>query len=342
MKNKPVIYISNYPFARADQEPLQALEKTGWQILRNPENRKLTPEELAGYAKDCDGIVAGTENLLPLVQAAPHLKIISRIGIGLDGVPLALCREKGIAVSYTPDAVTSAVSEFTIGLMIGIARQISLADRELREEKWSRPFGPGLRGSTVGLVGFGRVGSQVASLLRAFEPSRVMACDIKPPEKLEPAFSTLRREGLNLTLASLGEILESCDFISLHVPLSGATRSLIGAEQIYKMKKTAFCINTARGGIIDEQALFQALKENRIAGAAIDVFDHEPYRGNLAELGNILITQHMGSCTYQARRDMEMGAVLEVIRFFKGEARQTPVTEEEYAYQNQSGDWAGL
>ena len=167
------IYASNYPFGREDQTPRQLLEESGFEYAINELGRKLKPEELLEKAGSCKALIAGTENLEPLIKSNPNLKMISRIGIGLDSVPLQLCQERGIRVSYTPDAVTMAVVELTLGLMISLPRQVVRADRKLRAG-----IGPGftvpvLEGMDIAIVGCGRIGSRVAKLLSHFTPARL-------------------------------------------------------------------------------------------------------------------------------------------------------------------------
>lgn len=330
---KPFIYISNYPFARVDKEPLNVLQQTGWEIRVNDKERKLTPEELVEAALEVDGLVAGTENLRPLVESSKSLKMISRIGIGLDRVPLELCRKKGISVSYTPDAVTTAVVEYTIGAMVALSRRFLASDRELREGGWGRPFGPSIEGSTIGIVGLGRVGFGVAKRLVAFSPKEVLINDIADVSK---KIDTLQGFGLNVRRVSADELFAASDWVTLHVPLSRTTRNLAGGSRLTSMKKGSFLINTSRGGVVNEADLLALLETSSIGGAALDVFEKEPYRGDLVKLENVLLTQHIGSCTYGGRREMELGAALEIVRFFRGEALQTAVPESEYEYQREN------
>ncbi|MCW7462959.1 phosphoglycerate dehydrogenase [Leptospira limi] len=329
MKKK--IFISTYPFGNYDPEPLRLLNETGWEILTNTFKRKLKSEEVAEIAKDVDGIIAGTEDLTPLIHKNPNLKFISRVGIGLDSVPLSLCKEKNIRVSYTPDAVTKAVVELTIGLMVSITRFVPNADRELRKGKWSRFTGKRLGESTIGLIGLGRVGTNVLKILAGFSPKKILINDLI--DKTKEVESILRESGVSFAFVDKDQIYKESDLVSLHVPLTKLTRNLIGKDQLNQFKKDSFLINTARGGIINESDLYDALKNNIISGAAVDVFEEEPYKGNLCELENILLTQHMGSCSYDCRLLMERGAAEEIIRFFKEEPLQSEVPSDEYLNQ---------
>lgn len=238
------------------------------------------------------------------------------MGIGLDSVPLGLCREKGIRVSYTPDAVTPAVTELTVGLMLDLFRDISYCDREIRKEKWSRPVGRRIERSVIGILGFGRVGKGVVRLLSSFRPREVLVNDIKDIQK--DILSFREKFGLNIRSAEKEEIYSVSDLVSVHMPLTQKTSGLISREILSLFRKDAFLLNTARGGIVDENALYDVLKNGRIQGAALDVFSEEPYRGRLRELENIILTEHIGSCSVDCRIAMETEAAEEAVNFFEG------------------------
>lgn len=310
---------------------MRILEETGWEILTNPLKRKLTPLEVAEFAKDVDGIIAGTEDLAPLIHKNPNLKIISRVGIGLDSVPLQLCKERGIAVAYTPDAVTMAVVELTIGLMVTLTRKVVLAHEELKVGGWSRFTGKRLGESTIGIIGAGRVGLNVIRILSEFRPKKILINDVK--DKVKEVTSILGPRKIEFQLAEKEEIYRNSDIVSLHVPLNSRTKNLISKKEFDLFQKDTFLINTARGGIVNESDLYEALSQKKIAGAAIDVFETEPYKGNLIELDNIILTEHMGSCSYDCRLLMERGSAEEIIRFFRGKELLNPVPEDEYRNQ---------
>jgi D-3-phosphoglycerate dehydrogenase len=326
----PKIFISTFPFGRNDSRPLKLLQETGWEIVINLKARKLTPEEIADMASDCDAIIAGTEKIDLLINTNDKLKIISRVGIGLDSVPLELCRQKGITVTYTPDAVSMAVVELTIGLMIALTRRVVFADRQIRNSAWSRPYGKRIEESTIGILGLGRIGGKVAKMLSVFHPRQILVFDIKDKAA---EITELKKTGLNIDAATLEKIYSASDIISLHVPFSKYSLNMIDEKVFSKMKNDAFIINTARGGIVREDHLYEAIKSKKIAGAAVDVFDEEPYHGLLCELENVILTQHMGSCSYDCRLNMELQAAEDVVNFFKGRPLKNPVPEEEYEYQ---------
>lgn len=328
VKTKPKIFVSTFPFSRYDDLPKKKLVETGWEIKFNPLNRKLKPKELLEFAEDFDGLIAGTENLEEYILSNKNLKFISRVGIGLDSVPLKLCSKKKIKVSYTPDAVTDAVSELTIGLMLDGTRKISFSDKEIRNKKWSRPVGKRLEHSVIGIIGLGRVGKKLVSLLSSFKPKKILVNDIEDKIKF-----ISKHKNLNIEQVSKEEIYSNSDIISIHVPLYSKTKNLISKKEFSFMNLNTCLVNTARGGIINEKDLYLALKQNQIAHACIDVFTEEPYFGELTELENITITEHIGSCSYDCRLKMELEATEELIRFFKNEKLLNEVPISEYKYQ---------
>jgi D-3-phosphoglycerate dehydrogenase len=330
MSAQPKIFVSTAPFGEHDRAPLEMLRATGWNVQINASGRKLTPLEVSEQANDCDGIIAGTEDLKPLLAANRKLRVISRVGIGLDSVPLAQCRERGIAVAYTPDAVTPAVAELTIGTILGAMRHIVAVDRAMRRGEWRRAQGFRLGESVVGIVGLGRIGLQVARFLAPFRPRALLVNDVRDKSR---ELAELRSLGLKAYPTSLGEMLKECDVVSLHLPLTRETRNLIGAAELATMRPGSVLVNLSRGGIVDELALAAALRAGGRGGAALDVFEEEPYKGPLRELDNVLLTAHLGSCSVDCRARMEREAAADVIRYFRGEPMRGEVPAEEYENQ---------
>ncbi len=324
------LFISTSPFGVSDPTILEPLKQSGFSWSSNNSGRKLKPEELLEVAKNCKALVAGTENLMPLIEINPDLKMIARVGIGLDGVPLHECRRREIRVSWTPDAVTRAVSELTVGQMLSSSRFVRMLDAGIRKQQWSRPAGRGIRESIIGLIGFGRIGSSVARLLGSFSPEQILVRDIADKTS---EIHALQQEGLNIRSAGLEEILKSSHIISLHVPLWKETRHMIGLHELEMMRQDAMLINTARGGIVDETALKDALEKGFISGAAIDVFEKEPYSGLLSLMENCILTPHLGSCTLECRARMESESLNEALRFLQGDSLLQEVPDAEYVYQ---------
>jgi D-3-phosphoglycerate dehydrogenase len=301
------------------------LDADGIAYAMNSLGRRLKEDELAGMIGNYTAVIAGTEPLSDRVMAAGNrLRLIARVGIGLDNVDLAAARTRGIAVTYTPDAPSPAVAELTLGLMINLVRGISVADRDVRRGTWQRIMGRRLSECVVGVIGCGRVGKRVIRHLRgAFPQVRILANDIAP----DLGSSDLA----SVEWTTKERIFQHADVITLHLPLTSATNRLIGAAELGRMKPDAVLVNTSRGNMIVEADLAGALHRREIGGAAIDVFGSEPYQGELCELDNCLLTTHMGSMARDCRGRMELEATQEVIRFFNAEPLHSVVPESEYA-----------
>ena len=317
------VLITTVPFGRHDPSSLGELREAGLEYVINPLGRHLSEGELGGLIQPFAALVAGTEPITAAVMdKAPRLRLIARVGIGLDNVDLLEARRRGISVTYTPDAPGPAVAELTLGLILSLLRGIHQADRSLRAGSWSRVMGRRLAGSTVGVVGVGRVGSRLIRLLSGFSDVNVLANDIRP----DIAFGKSR----GVSWVNKATLFHESDIVSVHVPLAPDTYGLVGREELAAMKPTALLVNTARGGIVDEAALALAIRERQIAGAAIDVYESEPYAGELTSLENCLLTCHMGSMSEDCRSQMEREAVDDVVRFFGGKPPARPVPSNEY------------
>ncbi|TGK78486.1 dehydrogenase [Leptospira noumeaensis] len=325
------IFVSTFPFCRTSPKALEVLESNGCQVVVNPLGRKMKPSEVTEAAQNFDALIAGTEELTPLVTTTNSLKLISRVGVGLDSVPLDLCKEKGIAVAYTPDAVSPAVSELALSLIVDAMRKVTYSDREIRRGEWTRPYGERIGGSTIGILGFGRIGKRVASHLLGYLPKEILVCDLLDQMESitrfsESAIQIAKMNGIlgknwnetSITQVDLETLLKNSDAITIHVPLTKDTKNLLDQSKLSLLKSNAILINTARGGIVNENDLYHSLKEGKFSAAAMDVFDEEPYKGPLCELENVILTQHMGSCSNDCREDMEREAAENVVGFFSG------------------------
>lgn len=258
----------------------------------------------------CDGIIAGTEKFdRSLIASLDRLRVISRVGVGLDGIDFAALKDRSIEVLYTPDAVSLPVAELTVGLVIGLARRIHVADRGMHRRIWRRHVGPELRARTLGIVGLGRIGKLVARLFEPFGMT-VIANDIAP----DGEFARLH----GISFVEKDELFRRSDFVTLHVPLTPMTERLMRRDVFGMMKPSAYLINTSRGPVVDEPDLLAALDAGVIAGAAIDVFGEEPYTGPLADREQVILTCHMGSCSDLGRKRMETEAAQNIIDFFSG------------------------
>ncbi len=320
------VLITTVPFANKNRLPLELLEDAGIEYLINPLNKKLTEDELLEIVADFDVIIAGTEQITSKVMnRATNLKMISRVGMGLDSVDLSAAGKLGIKVSFTPDAPAPAVAELTVGLMLSLLRSTHVANAELHRGEWVRHFGRRIPEITIGIIGVGRIGQRVLRRLSGFGNPRILLNDLNPDDRFIPQ--------TNLVWTDKEEIYKQADIISLHLPLTKQTKNMIRAEHIALMKPDAILINTARGGIINESDLANALNAGHLHGAAIDVFENEPYTGPLADIERCILTSHMGSMTVDCRTLMEIEATEEAVRFLRGLSLEREVPEEEYEFQ---------
>jgi len=323
------ILITTVPFGDKNDLPIRQLAETGVDYLINPLGRKLKEDELAGMVGDVEVLIAGTEPITEKVMAnAPRLKLISRVGIGLDSVDLMAAERRGIKVSYTPDAPAPAVAELTIGLMFSLMRSIHVANAQMHRGEWHRYFGRRLTELTVGIVGAGRIGGRVVRHLRALGVKRLLVNDICP--------DACRFEGVDaIECVDKDTIYRESDLVSLHVPLTAQTKNMVRREHLLQMKPDAMIVNTARGGIIHEDNLAEVLNLGHLAGAAVDVFCEEPYQGRLSSVERCLLTSHMGSMSVDCRTRMEIEATEEAIRFLAGKPLEGLVPEAEYQVQRE-------
>jgi len=303
MKSK--IFISTIPFASSNKSPLELLEKHNIDYEINDLGRKITENELFNKIKDFDALIAGTEPITKRVlNNAPKLKVISRVGVGVDNIDIEYASKKDISIRTSSEGPVTAVAEYTLGLILSMLRHIHVANHSMKQGVWKKEIGHDLFNSVVGVVGAGNIGSKVIQLLSAFMPKKIIYYD-----------PFIKKEIPNASKVDLKELLTQSDVVTLHLPLSKSTNAMISLPEIKCMKKNAILVNTARGGIIKEEDLYVALKERLIAGSAIDVFENEPYKGKLLELENCLISPHMAPMTKNARESMELDAVKQALEF---------------------------
>lgn len=302
----PNVLISTSSFGLVSREPLDRLERAGLSYRLNPHARKLEPHETRELLSGIDGLIAGTELLdRDILTGAADLEAIARVGVGLENIDLEAARELGIKVSNTPDPPARAVAELALGGILATLRQLAPADRSLRRGEWRKPMGRLLSGCTIGIVGAGRAGRALIGLLAPFG-CRILAVDLEP----DPAWAL----EADVELAAVEVLLATSDIVSLHVPLTPETRHLIDRDAIRRMKPGAVLVNCARGGLVDEAALAENLRSGKLAAAYLDVFEAEPYRGELIDLPNTLLSPHIGSYAAECRLEMELEAVANLIR----------------------------
>ncbi|QWE27011.1 NAD(P)-dependent oxidoreductase [Polynucleobacter sp. AP-Ainpum-60-G11] len=304
------ILITTAPFGKENITPIQLLDKENAKYFINPYGRKLSEKELIDLVPEFDIIIAGTEKIgIDVFNAARSLKLISRVGVGLDGIDLVAAKKNNVLISYTPDAPAPAVAELTLGLTYSLIRNIHMANVDMHRSLWKRYFGKRLCDCKIGIIGVGRIGNKVANLYAANGAQTILLNDLKVDQDKFNKFQWVDKE----------IIYKDADIITLHLPYTNITKDLIGAKELSMMKPEAVIINTARGGIINENALIQALKDKMIHGAAIDVFENEPYVGELSQLDNCILTAHMGSMSKDCRAKMEIEATEEAIRYLRGD-----------------------
>jgi len=300
-KDNLKILISSRSFGKVNSDAIDILKNAGLKPILNPKGKKLSENEILNLIDNQTvGIIAGTENITEnVISRASSLKVISRYGVGLENIDMNSANQKGILVYNTPETPAIAVAELTLCLILNLLRKISTQDRNIKSDDWKIEIGSLLTGKTVGIVGLGRIGKKLVDFLKPFNV-KIYAFDIKPDKD----FISKNK----IKLANLDEMLSKSDIITLHLPATKETKEIIGKNELLKMKETAIIVNTARGSLIDEDALFDALKNNKISGAAIDAFEAEPYKGKLIELDNVVLTPHIGTATIETRIAMEKEA----------------------------------
>lgn len=324
----PQALITTVPFGARNRLPLELLEAAEIDYLINPHGRKVTEPQLLELISDVEVLIAGTEKISDEVMAqAPRLKLISRVGIGLDSVDLIAAKRRGIKVSYTPEAPAPAVAELALGLTLALLRSVHVSNSQLHRGEWQRIFGRRLTEVTVGIIGVGRIGGRLARFLGALGVPRILANDTNPRDDVDTE--------ANLEWVTKEQIYRDADVISLHLPLKRQTKNLIGREQLLSMKPDAILVNTARGGIVNEPDLYDVLKAGHLGGAAMDVFEQEPYSGNLAEIERCVLTAHMGSMSEDCRARMEIEATEEAVRFLTGVPLESEAPQAEYDVQSE-------
>ena len=274
------------------KEAVEVLRKEAEVVEAEP-----SPEELLEMIADFDGIVvrSRTKVTREVIEKGANLKVIGRAGVGVDNIDVPFATEKGIPVVNAPTGSTASVAELAIGHILSLARHISQADASMKAGKWEkkRLKGIELEGKVLGFVGVGRIGAHVAKIAQSIGMDTI-ACDPYIPEEVA--------KKICVECIVLGDCISKSDFVTIHCILNDETRGMIGEEQLKSMKKTAYLINCARGGIVDEEALYKALTEGWIAGAALDVFEDEPPKEQkLVELPNLICTPHIGASTVEAQ-----------------------------------------
>lgn len=299
-----------------------ALLQSAGDVIINP---RISPAELLEVLPDYQALVvrSRTKVTRAVIEAGRQLKVIGRAGVGVDNIDVEAAVERGITVVNSPLAATTAVAELTLGLMLALARQLPRADATMKVEKWEKSafMGSELSGKTLGLAGVGRIGSKVALLAKAFG-MKVIGFD--------PYIDDEALQARGVTPVTFGGVLEGADYLSLHLPLTADTHGLISQAELSLMKKGAYLICAARGGVVDESALIAALDSGHLAGAALDVFTSEPpAAGGIAEHPNVIATPHIGAQTMEAQARAGVAIAEEVVAVLQGKEPRWKVLKDE-------------
>lgn len=306
------VLVTPRSFGKHSAAPIEMLRASGFEVTLNPHGRIYSKEEMQLQIRDADAVIVGVDPLdRDVLERAGKLKIIAKYGVGTDNIDTAYAAEHGIAVKTTAGANTDAVADYTFALMLAAARKMIPIDRACRQSDWSKTTTVDVFGRTIGLVGLGNIGKAVVRRAAGFQMN-IVAYDAQRDDAFAAEYGVAY-------VPTLEELLAQADFVTLHVPLLPSTRHMIGARELALMKPTAVLVNTARGGLIDERALYEALRGGRIWGAGIDVFEQEPPDNKeLLGLDNIVIGSHCAASTVQAVDNMGLMASGHVIDYLCG------------------------
>jgi len=315
------ILITPRSFASTSDKPMKMLSEKGYEIQLNDIGRPYKKEEMLNLVSDIDGIIIGIDELsVEIIEKANRLKVISKYGTGLDNIDINLATEKNITVTNTPTANVDAVADLTFGLILSLARRIPEADKKMKSGKWEKIIGKSVWKKTIGIIGLGKIGKQVVKRAQGFEMN-ILVFDLVKDKKFALRYG--------IKYVKLEKLLKKSDYITIHIPLNDTTRGMISYKELEKVKKEAFLINTSRGGIVDEQALYRALKNNQLKGAALDVYSNEPpVESPLRELDNVIMTPHIGAYTEEAIENMGMQAAQNLIDVLEGRKPKNRIQKE--------------
>ena len=289
-------------FSEFSEQPLKAIQKSGYDISLNKLKRRLLENEIVEFAQGCHGIIAGVEPYTASVLSQlTDLKCISRCGAGIDNIDLGIAKKRGIVIKNTPEVVIQPVVELTIAMIFDLIRKLSFFTQKIQSRQWVKAAGFLLAGKKVGIIGLGRIGKKVAEVLKLLDAD-VYGSDLVPDMHWA--------EKYRVSIVPTKELLARCDIVTIHVsPAHNDNGFLLGQKELRSMKKGAFLINTARGNLVNENALYELLKNEHLGGAAQDVYSEEPYSGPLCNLENVVLTPHVATLTKESRIQMELEAV---------------------------------
>lgn len=310
---RPKIICTSPTFGKYSLKAVEMLEKEGYELVRIPMEDAKNPNKMIEYVGDAQGWIVGFSKVTrEVLENAPMLKIATKHGTGTDNFDLDAAKEKNVIIANAPGLNANAVSDLAFSLMLGLARKIPYSDKFVRSGKWEPIMGVELKGKTLGVIGMGAIGKGLIKKASSFDMNFV-GFDIQHDEKFITEYKVRM-------FSDYHQVLKEADFISLHVPLTTETRNMMSTEEFKMMKNTAYIINCARGGVIDEVALLDALNKGAIAGAALDVFASEPpvVDNPLLALNNVIVTPHMGAYTEEAMAQISEVCSENIIRVLKG------------------------
>ena len=307
---------------------LNLLREKGYDIDQNPDDRPLTKEEIISVlkGKEYDAVISMLTDKIDsdVFSASPSTKIFSNYAVGFNNIDIDEAKNKGVVVTNTPGDLTDSVAEHSVALLLSLLNKVVLSDKFIRSGRWTG-FDPDIflrddfKGKVVGIVGAGRIGLKFGKILHYGFDSKIIYYDVKRNEDFEREVGAEFKENVE-------DVLRESDIVSLNVPLMESTTHLLNKERISLMKKNSILINTSRGGVVDEMALVEALKNKEISGAGLDVFEFEPNLSEgLKDLDNVVLTPHIASATYKARNDMAVLACQNLIDFFEGKELKNKV-----------------
>ncbi len=324
---KPKVFVTREIPERGLNIILERFDAKVWREYTPPPKEVIIEE-----AKDVDALVTLLTDKIDkeVLDVAKNLKIIAQYAVGYDNIDIEECTRRGIYVTNTPEVLTETTADFTWALILAVARRVVEADKFVRSGEWEKSrtgwhpkmlLGTDIHGKTLGIIGLGRIGTAVARRAKGFN-MKIIYYSRSRKENIE--------KELGLKYVDLNTLLREADFVSIHVPLTEETYHMIGERELKLMKNTAFLINTSRGKVIDEKALYKALKEKWIAGAALDVFEEEPTPANnpLLELENIVVAPHIASATHETRSRMSEMVAQNLIAYFEGKIPPNLVNPE--------------
>ena len=310
MADKTDVLVTLSTFAAHSKVPLKLLEQSGLTFQINPLGRRMKPEEVVGLGRDCRGLVAGVEEYsAKTLSQLPRLRCISRCGAGIDNIDLDAARQREIEILNTPDEPCAAVAELTLALMLALLRELPKVNLLMHERQWKRVPGRLLKGKTVAVVGLGRIGQRVTQLLQALG---VKVVGVDP--KLDRAWADAR----GIELLPLEAALKRAEIVSIHASSSEEHPLCFGTQELGRMKPGTWLINTARGDLLDDRALDEALRSGHLSGAGLDVYFEEPYDGPLCSNDRVILSPHQATLTVETRVAMETRAVENLLNCLKG------------------------